>query len=69
MHGCVTLRALKRELLEVPGCAELMEALRCLKNQIARRIWRTLTRAHADVPVSTPTPLNPTPMTCAPQAA
>lgn len=69
MHGCVTLRALKQELLEVPGCAERVEALRCLKNQIARRIGRTLTRAHAEVPESTPTPLNPTPMTCVAQAA
>lgn len=65
----VMVRDLEPELLEVPGCAELMEALRCLKNQIARRIWRTLTRAHADVPVNTPTPLNPTPMTCVAQAA
>ncbi len=52
----VMVRDLESELLEVPGCAGLMEALCCLKNQIARRIWRILARAHADVPVSAPTP-------------
>lgn len=43
----------------------VMEALRCMKNQIARRIWRTLTRALT----TTPIPLNPTPTTCLPHAA
>jgi transposase len=47
----------------------VMEALRCLKNQIARRIWRTLTRTHAGVLTSTPIPLTPTSTTCVPQAA
>lgn len=47
----------------------VMEALRCMKNQIARRIWRTLTRAHAEALTTTPIPLNPTPTTCLPHAA
>jgi transposase len=47
----------------------VMEALRCLKNQIARRLWRTLTRAHADALTNTPIPLTPTSTTCVPQAA
>lgn len=47
-----------------------MEALRCLKNQIARRIWRTLTRAHAETGPTDPTiPLTQTPPTCIPHAA
>lgn len=65
----VMVRDLEPELLEVPDDAERMEALCCLKNQIARRIGRTLTRAHAEFPVNTPTPLNPTPMTCVAHAA
>lgn len=47
----------------------VMEALRCMKNQIARRIWRTLTHAHAEALANTPTPLNPTSTTCLQQAA
>ena len=62
MHGCVMVRDLESELLAVPDYAELMEALRCLKDQIARRIWRTLTRAHAEFPVNTPTPERPDPV-------
>ncbi|WP_245822999.1 IS110 family transposase [Brachybacterium avium] len=47
----------------------VMEALRCLKSAIARRIWRALTRAHAEALATTPIPLNPTSTTCVPQAA
>lgn len=47
----------------------VMEALRCLKDQIARRIWRTLTRNHASTLGNTPIPLNTTFTTCVPQAA
>lgn len=46
-----------------------MEALRCLKNAIARRIWRTLTKAHEHPATTTPSPPKPTPRTCLEQAA
>lgn len=46
----------------------VMEALRCMKNQIARHIWRILTRAH-EQRTTTPTPLNPASTTCLEQAA
>jgi len=47
-----------------------MEALRCLKNAIARRIWRTLTRAHEQQSATNaPAPLTPTSTTCIQQAA
>ncbi|MDO5619157.1 IS110 family transposase [Kocuria sp.] len=47
----------------------VMEALRCVKNAIARRIWRALTRAHAQAIRDTPITLKPTLTTCIPQAA
>lgn len=48
----------------------VMEALRCLKNAIARRIWRTLTRTHRQRAItSTPIPLNTHSATCLEQAA
>lgn len=48
----------------------VMEALRCLKNAIARRIWRTLTRAHRQRALTPPPiPLTPTSTTCVQQAA